>query len=456
VFAGAVGLTTWLQHTPSASTGAADPGAEDATPPTVIFVVLDTLRADHTSLCGYGRSTTNSLEMLVRAGATYTCNAHTPSTWTLPTHAAFFTGEPAEIHRVGGGGGSVDLGFGPVTPLGPELKTLAERFTARGYQTLFLSANPAVAAFTGLARGFEHTEVAEDFGGFFGKQLGWAMRRLLDRVKPDPARPAFIFVNIADPHAPWEAVPDGIPGIPARTGLKAEPGRTRFESGQLDPAEADQYLAHLTDVYDYSVMQADESLGVVFDMLRSAGLLKRGFRLVVTSDHGEHLGEHGRLGHGGTRHGEPLTRVPVVYMSTAGKLPLPEHMPASATHSLVLDGKLPAPMPPQQSSVFLRPGAKPEGSPCTHATAAVWEGGRKWVAAKGKVERFDLAHDAAEDAPTVVSAESDPVAKRLLSRCELLDAAYTSRSSEASSATDLVNAQLQRLGYMGGTGDAGK
>ena len=59
-------------------------------PSTVIFVVMDTLRADRASLCGYAHPTTPKLEALVERGASYACNSHAPSTWTLPSHATLF------------------------------------------------------------------------------------------------------------------------------------------------------------------------------------------------------------------------------------------------------------------------------------------------------------------------------------------------------------------------------
>ena len=102
--------------------------------PVVIFVVMDTLRADRTSLCGYRHPTTPVLEELVDDGASYACSSHSPSTWTLPSHSSFFTGVALDGHQAGDGGGSEAMKWGTVTPLGPELPTLAEEMSARGYR----------------------------------------------------------------------------------------------------------------------------------------------------------------------------------------------------------------------------------------------------------------------------------------------------------------------------------
>src|SRR5512138_3439180 len=68
--------------------------------PNVVFVVLDTVRADHASLCGYERPTTPNLEQLAKLGATFSCDAYAPGSWTLPSHASFFTGVDVATHRV--------------------------------------------------------------------------------------------------------------------------------------------------------------------------------------------------------------------------------------------------------------------------------------------------------------------------------------------------------------------
>src|SRR5438093_3811689 len=73
-------------------------GAGHDRKPTIVFVVLDTVRADHTSLCGYGRPTTPTLQRLAKQGASYTCDAYAPGDWTLPTHASFFTGVDVVEH----------------------------------------------------------------------------------------------------------------------------------------------------------------------------------------------------------------------------------------------------------------------------------------------------------------------------------------------------------------------
>ncbi len=143
-----IGAAFWLvadlQSRPSERIGSVSP--------TVVFVVMDTVRADRTSLCGYRHPTTPMLEELVARGASFACDSHSPSTWTLPSHASFFTGRDLDQHQAGGGGGEQTMAWGTtVTPLSGRWPTLAEEMSARGYQTIVLSANPLVEERMGLS-----------------------------------------------------------------------------------------------------------------------------------------------------------------------------------------------------------------------------------------------------------------------------------------------------------------
>ena len=178
---------------------------EEPRSPAVIFVVMDTVRADRTSLCGYEHPTTPTLEKLVELGASYACNSHSPSTWTLPSHASFFTGLDLDEHRAGAGGGTQNMAWGSVTPLDNRWPTLAEEMSARGYQTLFLSANPVVTDRMGLTRGFDHAVWARSYPEMHDHRLAARLQRMLDDPALNPERPLFAFINISDPHAPWTA-----------------------------------------------------------------------------------------------------------------------------------------------------------------------------------------------------------------------------------------------------------
>jgi hypothetical protein len=333
----------------------ADPGA-----PTVVFVVLDTVRADHTSLCGYGRPNTPFLESLVAEGASFSCHTYAPGSWTLPSHASFFTGRSVPEHGVHfvlptDEDRKVFEGTGFYTrPLDDRLPTLAEDFAGRGYQTVSVSANPLIGPDTGLTRGFQVAEVENS--------RGWKVVRTVQhllRWRVDRERPLFLFVNLVDAHEPWEPVPDGLDWVEPRSAIgwggpwspfglddlfpwmyPRDDTFDRFVRGELSPQEAGPWLAHVTDVYDHGVLQADRAVERLVHSLRAHGWADDGLRLVITSDHGEHLGEHGLGDHGRFAH-EPVIRIPLVVWDSAGPVALPEPLAGTSVFHLVRDGRLP-------------------------------------------------------------------------------------------------------------------
>ena len=191
---------------PIASAYAPDPPAE---PPSILLVVIVTLRADAVSAYGEVVGTTPAFDALAAAGQRYT-RAYAPAPWTLPSHASLLSGLDVATHGVGLGGRVV---------LGEEIETLAERLRGAGYQTAAFSENALVSGAFGFDQGFDHFAVrtAED-------QLA-AGRKLMIDVETevaawlearDPGRPFFIFVNLYDPHEPY-TVRGANPFLPAET-----------------------------------------------------------------------------------------------------------------------------------------------------------------------------------------------------------------------------------------------
>ena len=309
--------------------------AVDAAPgETRILVVLDTVRADRLSACGYERPTSPVLAGLDGA---LTCEAIAPGSWTLPSHASYFTNTELPEHGAHSVVGGQEMGLATaetVRPLSGDLTTLAERFQERGYQALSVSGNPVVSDDSGLTRGFDHARAPELFGEQFGARQVEAVRDAL-RHDAVPDKPLFLFVNIADAHMPWWEVPSGLDWVPPRDALSWS-GNTYwvdFFSGDL--AEREAFLAHLGDVYDYGVWRADETLGQVLTVVREYGWWTQDTRLVITSDHGEFLGEHDLIDHGHYVY-EENTQVPV-FVSPAVELPTGP-VSARIVHDLVLDG----------------------------------------------------------------------------------------------------------------------
>ncbi len=324
---------------------AALPPVEPGTP-NVLLIVLDTVRADHLSLYGYGRETTPTLDALVRRGVTFEM-ARSPAPWTLPAHCSIFTGRwPNELH----------IGT-PTQPLDATYPTLAEFFAKQGYQTAGFVGNTYYCnTWFGLARGFQHYE---DFYEHEDRisiesavRCSYLGRRLISLVTepaynarsdtPNPPkdarkinhdfarwlesrhdRPFFAFLNYFDAHDPYLTPP----GTQKHFGVVPESSqdrdRIRFwdkfivehaQNLSLNPPERDLALAE--DAYDDGIFALDQQLGELFEALERQGILENTI-VVVTSDHGEEFGGHELYGHGMSLY-RPELHVPLLIVAPSG------------------------------------------------------------------------------------------------------------------------------------------
>lgn len=315
------------------------------TQPTLVLIVLDTVRADHLSACGYDRPTSPTLEGLIQDGAAMHCQTYAPGSWTFPSHASLFSGLEVPEHGAHFVGDQALLRALAIQPLDDEVPLLAEELVARGYQTLGVSGNPVLAQASGLGRGFQDWRVAPGFGPWNGDGL---VQQVTDSLRlADPDQPLFLFVNIADAHDPWYPAKelDWVPSYPGTLayfevdddGVVLPDGPwQRYVQGRMLEPEAEQLRQEVTDRYDRALHQSDATLAAVLETLGAHNWDQAGLRIVITSDHGEFLGEHGILRHGRYLY-EENNRVPLLVWDSAGSPALPRRPPVDAgcqrTHS---------------------------------------------------------------------------------------------------------------------------
>ncbi len=266
-------------------------------PELVLVISLDGLRADHLDLYDYARETAPNLRALGEAGVVFE-SVLAQAGHTLTSHKSIFTGKyPATLMFERTGADLLELSslhdarpYLVDTFSGVE-GTLAAGFRERGFRTAGFTEGP----WMGRAAGFEHGfEVFDDAGG----GLAAAVPRALAWLENHGAHPAFLFLNSADLACPYVA-PEPFDSVycPEHAGHHALAeicGQRTPHDVELHPADA----TALRDHYDGAILAADAELGRLFDGLRARGLFERAL-IVVTSDHGESLGERGQVGHGG-------------------------------------------------------------------------------------------------------------------------------------------------------------
>ena len=288
--------------------------------PNIILIVVDTLRADHLPSYGYARMTAPAISRLAAEGAQFDW-AIAASSWTLPSHVSLLTGYYPSAHGAELGG--YDNRF----------PTLGDGLLERGYRTGAISANTLLfSRAQGFGPGFLQFDDSfyslQDglFRTFYGHQayrqilrrLGWTDypgRRSAEDVTRSAekwigkktGRPFFLMLNYFDAHdplfpvAPWRGLfsPTGYSGGRRNSYLSSTARR-------YSPAEVQEEI----DAYDGTIAYVDHRIGELLGFLESAGL-RDNTAVIVTSDHGESLGQHGLMGHGTSLYIEQI-RVPLI------------------------------------------------------------------------------------------------------------------------------------------------
>ncbi|HEY1262944.1 MAG TPA: sulfatase [Terriglobales bacterium] len=285
--------------------------------PNILVIVVDTLRADHLSAYGYGRPTSPEIDRLAREGVLFE-NAVAPCSWTYPSHVSLITGRYIYEHRSGRPE--------QIPLLGPEkgnfggYPTIGEALEQRGYRTGAFSANRFFFnSNLGFGRSFIHFEdYYNSFGDMFYRTLAgkeamrlygktfkkrlsadwlqygtnYGIRKRADEVNDEVLHwidrggphPFFAFLNYLDVHDPYQP----------------PPAYPRLAAG-----------ANAVDAYDNGVRYTDDYIGRLMRALADRGLDKNTL-VILTSDHGEMLGEHGHKGHGRMLYWH-LLHVPLIF-----------------------------------------------------------------------------------------------------------------------------------------------
>jgi arylsulfatase A-like enzyme len=251
-------------------------------------VSIDTLRADHVGVYGYERDTTPFLDRFAESATVFE-HAFTPASWTLVAHMSMLTGLYPQQHQVL----AVDKALSPEIPL------LAERLRAAGYYTVGLYQPGLVHERHGFGRGFDVFRGHEHAEG-----AGRHLQEEMDRLEEGPF---FVFVHLFDVHSssfvegqsivypspePFEDMflPGAGERMPKVDGEDVWFGRTRLDES---PIEA------LIALYDGGIRHVDTRIEQWLAELERRGLLEDTL-VIVTADHGEGLGQRGRIsGHGG-------------------------------------------------------------------------------------------------------------------------------------------------------------
>jgi len=232
----------------------------------VLLITIDTLRADHLGCYGYSRAATPNIDHWSEKGTLFT-NSTASVPLTLPSHSTIMTGQYPVAHGVRDNGGFY---------LEDKWQTLAETLHGAGFRT-----GGFVSAFVldrrwGIAQGFDEYFDHFELSKFKLVSLDSVQRRgdetlaqALSWIDRNKSSRFFAWVHFYDPHTPYDP---------------PEPFRSEFRGSAIS-------------LYDGEIAFADNLVGRIHDYLEKNNLLSTTL-VVLTSDHGESLGEHEESGHG--------------------------------------------------------------------------------------------------------------------------------------------------------------
>ena len=383
-----------------------------ALPESIVWIVVDTLRADHVPAYGYARPTLPSLDRLTARGVRFE-RAYAPLPETTPSIASMLTGLLPHRHGV--------TRLYNVLPR--EVESIAERLRDAGWATGgFVSSFVMVSSFSGLEQGFDvyddFVDDRERYRENFERRAGATLERAAAWLDQVAGRRSFCFIHLIDPHGPYDP-PDGF----AERFHSPESREVEGEIPEYQQIPGVRDFFRYDDLYDGEIAYLDRELDRFLAGRAARGALERTL-VVFTADHGESFGEHGVFFQHGSDLFEENVRVPLVVAPPDGgefarraTCPTPVSVTDLAPTVLELAGLAPsgsldgrslagalrgAPLPAAPLVLVVHPGE--------HPTWALVEGRLKTIRRPGRTRLYDLATDAGEQRPL----PPDPARRRAL------------------------------------------
>lgn len=277
--------------------------ARRETGPNVVLICLDTLRADRLSAYGHHLPTSPWVDAWAGESATVFRQVVATAPWTLPSHVSMFTGLDAMRHGVN------HYGAAPSS-----LEMVAETLRRAGYATAAVTGGGYLRPQFGLAQGFDrfsywpHKESERELATGTDMALRW--------LDDHHQQPFFLFFHTYEVHFPHRkrqpyfsdlAAIAGFRPPDVRISMRAHDWKDLIAPGDylvVQRPGSNEWVAPLNErekmlanlMYDSAVSYADAHVQKIIDRLDRYDLRDRTV-VILTSDHGEALGEHDRAGH---------------------------------------------------------------------------------------------------------------------------------------------------------------
>jgi len=230
----------------------------------ILLISIDTCRADYLSCYGYHRKSTPNIDQIAKEGILF-ANAITPAPITLPAHSSMLTGTVPPYHGVHNNN---------YYQLGQSNVTLAEILKKHGFKTAAIISAFMIDSQFGLDQGFDYYNDSFDDNlksiGIGERRAEETTRYALKWLEKNYRKTYFLFLHYFDPHIEYDP---------------PEPFRPKDSENELSA------------LYAGEISYTDHRIGHVIKKLKGLGVYDSTL-IIITSDHGEMLGEHGEDTHG--------------------------------------------------------------------------------------------------------------------------------------------------------------
>lgn len=283
--------------------------------PNVVWVVVDSLRADHLGCYGYERDTSPAIDAFADTGVLFQ-RAFATASWTMPSVASMFSGLHPTSHGV----------TGSAKKLPQELDTLTEILKAHGYRTAAVVSHYLVGSRYDFTQGFDvfHEEDAGDHRTVSTAGVTEKSLRLLEELR-DASDPFFLWLHYFDPHYDY-VDHDEYDWAPPTAG-KLKGRMPIWKLRRMMDTLTEEEIQLIEARYDEEIRFTDRGIGEVLRAIEELGL-EDDTIVFFMADHGEEFLGHGWLGHTRSLYQE-VVRVPLIVRVPGTVGPRRDQVPVS-------------------------------------------------------------------------------------------------------------------------------
>lgn len=291
----------------------------------VILITIDSLRADRLGCLGYQRKITPNLDGIAGKGCLFSEAISVGSNTRISFPAIFASIYPFILLHL------PDKGYMQIPR---ECKTVTEILKEQGYNTIAFNSNPLLTFYREYWRGFDLCE--DPFRRRRRNRLSNFLRNLKDfclaKIKREPflpypppgkvnegalsflknaKTPFFLWINHMSIHVPYYPPKEFLREVSSRHISYSEMKELNKKILEKPHTIGQEDLSKVMDLYDAEVRNVDYYLGDFIKQLAETGINFGNTFFIITSDHGDELGEHGNLAHSAKLYDE-LIRVPLI------------------------------------------------------------------------------------------------------------------------------------------------